>query len=94
MAFEPGHGRTAVPVRSALAGSAIAVAAVVAAAVFGTSLVGLVSSPRQYGQNWDQQLNLASRPSLLLRRAVRRRAPDVTGYALGDIGHLSIGGTR
>ena len=63
MAFEPGHGRTAVPVRSALAGTAIAVAAVVAAAVFGTSLVGLVSSPRQYGQNWDQQLNLASRPS-------------------------------
>ena len=38
MAFEPGHGRTAVPVRSALAGSVIAVAALAAAAVFGASL--------------------------------------------------------
>jgi hypothetical protein len=44
MAFEPGRGRTAVPVRSALAGSAIALAALVAAAVFGTSLAGLVGT--------------------------------------------------
>ena len=42
MAFEPGHGRTAVPVRSALAGTAVAVAAVVAAVVFGASFLGLV----------------------------------------------------
>jgi putative ABC transport system permease protein len=47
MAFEPGHGRTAVPVRSALAGTVIAAA-----------------------------------------------TPDVTGYALGDIGQLSIGRTQ
>jgi ABC-type antimicrobial peptide transport system permease subunit len=95
MAFEPGHGRTAVPVRSALAGTAIAVAAVVAAAVFGTSLVGLVSSPTQYGQNWDQQLSLgfaAIPPSLAAQFAAT--TPDVTGYALGDIGQLNIGGTR
>ena len=58
MAFEPGHGRTAVPVRSALAGSVIAVAALTAAAVFGASLVALVSTPRDYGQNWDAQLDL------------------------------------
>src|SRR5206468_2070490 len=38
MAFEPGRGRTAVPVRSAVAGTIVAVAAVVAAVVFGTSL--------------------------------------------------------
>jgi ABC-type antimicrobial peptide transport system permease subunit len=95
MAFEPGHGRTAVPVRSALAGTAIAVAAVVAAAVFGTSLVGLVSSPQQYGQNWDQQLNLGfeSVPSSYAAQFAAA-TPDVTGYALGDIGQLSIGGTR
>ena len=58
MAFEPGHGRTAVPVRSALAGSVIAVAALTAAAVFGASLVALVSTPHDYGQNWDAQLDL------------------------------------
>ena len=54
MALEPGRGRTAVPVRSALAGTAVAVAAVVAAAVFGTSLLGLVGVPHRYGQNWAQ----------------------------------------
>ena len=65
MAFEPGHGRTAVPVRSALVGTTVAVAAVVAALVFGTSLIGLVSTPHRYGQNWDQELDLgfgAARP--------------------------------
>jgi hypothetical protein len=45
MALEPGHGRTAVPVRSALAGITVAVAAGVAAAVFGASLVALVTYP-------------------------------------------------
>ena len=58
MAFQPGHGRTAVPVRSALAGTAMAIAAVVAALVFGTSLIALVSTPHRYGQNWDQVLDL------------------------------------
>ena len=57
MAFEPGHGRTAVPVRSALAGSVIAVAALAAAAVFGASLIGLVSTPHDYGQNWVQEVD-------------------------------------
>ena len=58
MAFEPGRGRTAVPVRSALAGTIVAVAAVVAAAVFGASLITLVGTPHQYGQNWNQELDL------------------------------------
>jgi ABC-type antimicrobial peptide transport system permease subunit len=95
MAFEPGHGRTAVPVRSALAGTAIAVAAVVAAAIFGTSLVGLVSSPEQYGQNWGQQLSLgfAAIPASYAAQFAAA-TPNVTGYALGDIGQLDIGGTR
>jgi ABC-type antimicrobial peptide transport system permease subunit len=94
MAFESGHGRTAVPVRSALAGTAIAVAAVVAAAVFGTSLVGLVSSPQQYGQNWDQQLSLGFAAIPASYAAQFAVTPDVTGYALGDIGQLSIAGTQ
>ena len=94
MAFESGHGRTAVPVRSALAGTAIAVAAVVAAAVFGTSLVGLVSSPQQYGQNWDQQLSLGFAAIPASYAAQFAATPDVTGYALGDIGQLSIAGTQ
>ena len=76
MAFEPGRGRTAVPVRSALAGTTIAITALVAAAVFGTSLVGLVSTPARYGANWDAELEYR------LRRRLRTlgRAAAVCGH--------------
>ena len=73
MAFEPGHGRTAVPVRSALAGSVIAVAALAAAAVFGASLIGLVSTPHDYGQNWVAGGRLQLRHRLSPPRAPRWR---------------------
>jgi len=93
MAFEPGRGRTAVPVRSALAGSAIAVAAVVAAAVFGASLVGLVSTPHEYGRNWDQRVDLGfgGVPGTLGAR-IAATAPGVAGYAAGNYGQLTVGG--
>jgi ABC-type antimicrobial peptide transport system permease subunit len=93
MAFEPGHGRTAVPVRSALAGSVIAVAALAAAAVFGTSLVALVSTPRDYGQNWDTQLDLefGGVPGAFGAQAIAAERA-VTGYASGNYGQLVIDG--
>jgi hypothetical protein len=53
MALEPGRGRTAVPVRSALAGTALAVAAVIAAFTFAGSFQHLFDTPRLYGWNWD-----------------------------------------
>jgi len=93
MAFEPGRGRTAVPVRSALAGCVIAVAALAAAAVFGASLVALVSTPHAYGQNWDAQLDLefGGAPGTL-GAAVIAAEPAVTGYAPGNYGQLAIDG--
>ena len=93
MAFEPGHGRTAVPVRSALAGSVIAVAALAAAAVFGTSLVALVSTPHDYGQNWDAQLDLefGGAPGAFGARVIAAERA-VTGYASGNYGQLVIDG--
>jgi ABC-type antimicrobial peptide transport system permease subunit len=93
MAFEPGRGRTAVPVRSALAGSVIAVAALTAAAVFGTSLVALVSTPHDYGQNWDAQLDLefGGVPGAFGAHVIAAERA-VTGYASGDYGQLMIGG--
>jgi len=93
MAFEPGRGRTAVPVRSALAGSVIAVAALTAAAVFGTSLVALVSTPHDYGQNWDAQLDLEfGGVSGAFGARVITADRAVTGYASGNYGQLVIGG--
>jgi len=52
MALEPGEGRSAVPVRSALLGSVLAVALIVTALTFGNSLQTLVSRPALYGWNW------------------------------------------
>ncbi|MDX6332801.1 MAG: putative transport system permease protein [Streptosporangiaceae bacterium] len=91
MALEPGHGRTAVPVRSALVGTAAAVAAVVAALVFGTSFLWLVGTPHRYGQNWAQQLDLqvGSIPVTMGQR-VLRRVTGLTGYAGGNYGQVSV----
>ena len=92
MAFEPGHGRTAVPVRSALAGSVIAVAALTAAAVFGASLIGLVSTPHDYGQNWVQEVDFNFGTASATQAAqLPKFMPAVSGYAAGNYGQLTIG---
>ena len=93
MALEPGHGRTAVPVRGAMAGTIVAVVAVVAAAVFGTSLLGLVSIPHRYGQNWTQKVDfvLPAAPGSLLAQVMAGQ-PGVHGYAQGVYGQMAVNG--
>ncbi len=49
LALEPGHGATATPVRSAIAGIAITVAAVVGGLVFAASMGSFLSTPADYG---------------------------------------------
>jgi ABC-type lipoprotein release transport system permease subunit len=49
LALEPGHGRTAVPVRSAVAGLALTVAAMVAAFGFAASMRHFVDTPELWG---------------------------------------------
>jgi len=92
MAFEPGHGRSAVPVRGALAAATVAVAAVVAAGVFGASLITLISTPHRYGQNWTEELNLqfAGVPAAVLSKVMAQ--PGVRGYAGGNYGQVVIRG--
>ncbi len=93
MAFEPGEGRTTVPVRSSLAAVAAAVTAITAAAVFGASLVALVTTQHRYGQNWSQRLDLGfgAVPAPVLTRLASAE-PGVTGLAGGDYGQVSIAG--
>ncbi len=93
MALEPGRGRTAVPVRSALAGTVVAVAALVAATVFGTSLLGLVGIPHRYGQNWTQDVDFLepSAPAPLVARLIATQ-PLVRGYAVGNFGMIAVNG--
>jgi len=55
-ALEPGRGRTAVPVRSVIAGAALATGVVMATLTFGASLNTLVSHPALYGWNFDYAL--------------------------------------
>jgi len=95
MAFEPGHGRTAVPVRSALVGTTVAVAAGLAAVVFGASLIGLVDVPHRYGQNWAQVLDLGfGGVTSQFGAKVLARERDIAGVAAGDYGQLRIGGSQ
>jgi len=94
MAFEPGRGRTAVPVRSALAGSVIALTALVAAAVFGASLAGLVGTPHRYGDNWDDELNIgfAGLSGHFFAANVAPAVPSIAGYAAGNTGQVTVNG--
>jgi FtsX-like permease family len=55
-ALEPGRGRTAVPVRSVIAGAVLAVTVGAATLTFGASLGYLVSRPALYGWNFSYAL--------------------------------------
>src|SRR5436190_6672183 len=93
LALDPGGGQTAVPVRSALAGSVIAVTAVVAAFTFGANLSHLVDTPRQYGQTWDVIIDSqfsAATPAQL--EALIKGQPGVRGWSYGDYASVNAGG--
>ncbi|HYB86127.1 MAG TPA: ABC transporter permease [Streptosporangiaceae bacterium] len=92
-ALDRGGGRTAVPVRGALAGTALSVMAVTAAFTFGASLLQLVHSPVRYGQRWDAVIDLQF--SALTRPQADRligRDPGVSGWSLGDHGIIGVNG--
>jgi len=55
-ALEPGRGRNAAPVRSALVGAVLAVTVLATTVTFGASLNSLVAHPALYGWNWDYAL--------------------------------------
>jgi len=93
LALEPGRGRTAVPVRSALAGTALSIAAVAAAFTFGANLVHLVGTPRLYGKTWDVALDFQfSTVTPQMAERFLGRVPGVTGWTFGNFGTLGIGG--
>lgn len=53
MAVQAGSGTRRVPMRSVIAGTALAMAALIVAATFATNLSTLTRTPRLYGWNWD-----------------------------------------
>jgi len=56
-ALEPGAGRNAVPVRSAILGAVLAVLVVISTITFGSSMSTLVSHPALYGWNWSDEID-------------------------------------
>lgn len=56
-ALEPGVGRSAVPVRSAILGAVLAVVVVISTITFGSSMNTLVSHPALYGWNWSADID-------------------------------------
>jgi len=93
LALEPGRGRTAVPVRSAMTGAALSVLAVTAALTFGANLLHLVHTPRLYGQAWDAAVDWQF-GSFTPQQAqhVLGAAPGITGWSYGNHGTIGIGG--
>ena len=93
-ALDPGTGRAAVPVRSALAGATLSVLAVTAAFTFGASLLQLVHTPARYGQAWDAAIDLQF-GAITPAQAHHLVGHDagVAGWSFGDHGTIGIGGT-
>ena len=70
LALGPGGGRDAVPVRSAILGTALAMIVAVATVTFGASLDTLVSHPALYGWNWTYALS-AGNPTFISQQRAR-----------------------
>jgi ABC-type lipoprotein release transport system permease subunit len=84
-ALEPGRGRTAVPVRTTLAGLALAIAALTGALWFAASLDHLLGTPRLYGWNWDLAItNYGSGPDLRTRLRAVDGDTRVIAYSVGE----------
>jgi hypothetical protein len=94
LALEPGRGRTAVPVRAALAGTALSVLAVTAAITFGANLLHLVNTPPLYGKRWDAAIDVQFPFPPITPAATERLShlPGITGWTFGHHGAVGIGG--
>lgn len=89
MALEPGRGRTAVPVRSAIFGATLSLAALTASLLFATSLGHLLATPRLSGYTWDVFVAVGGRQAKAA--AALRADPKVAGYTRGGFANVRIG---
>ena len=88
LATETGRGRTAVPVRTTLAGVVIGLTALTAAVTFGASVNHLTSTPRLYGVAWDAEVDS---PTLGDNHALDEIVPALS--AMPGVDALGVGGT-
>jgi len=90
LALEPGRGRTAVPVRTTIAGVVLAIAALTITLSFGASLRYLLATPRLYGLTWGADITLQDDETTNQRFEaaikIARADPDVTAAAPVGLG--------
>jgi hypothetical protein len=94
-ALEAGRGRTAVPVRPALAGVVVGVLGVVAAFTFYAGVRDAAANPARFGQTWQLVTYLGNNghdfgPTAAVLRAVAA-SPDVTGVIDTRVGGAQSG---
>jgi hypothetical protein len=99
LALQRGTGRTAVPVRSAIAATAVGVVGLSAALGFSASLGYLLATPRLYGVTWDALVTnevfatstVAAARSVAADPAVARWSATYSGAPL-TINGIAVGG--
>jgi hypothetical protein len=103
MAFEPGRGRTAVPVRTTMLGTTLGLFALAGAVSFGASLQHLTATPALSGWNWDALVGVdlngeaPSAESEASEREVIAFLSDdsrVQDYAVGTLPEVTVNGNR
>jgi hypothetical protein len=92
MALEPGRGRTAVPVRSAILGATLAIATLVASVLFYSSVQHLLRTPRLSGFAWDAFAAADTAKDNASIEAALKADPDVSGWTRGGYTNLKIAG--
>ena len=93
LAFEPGRGRSAVPVRAAIVGMAAALAAVLAALVFGSSVSHVIGDPAVAGWDWDVTVGNPHSGDISAQAVPRLRADTfVSGFTVTAMGDALLDG--
>jgi predicted lysophospholipase L1 biosynthesis ABC-type transport system permease subunit len=93
LAFEPGRGRSAVPVRAAIVGMAAALAAVLAALVFGSSVSHVIGDPAVAGWDWDVTVGNPHSGDISAQAVPRLRADTfVSGFTVTAMGDVQLDG--
>ena len=93
MALEPGHGSAAVPVRTTIFGTALALVALTASLTFGASLHKIVATPRLSGWNFDAIVGMDTRKQLDDVIAKLQADGTVSAVVRGDLPDIKVGNT-
>jgi ABC-type lipoprotein release transport system permease subunit len=85
--------RSALPTRSALVGTVVAVAAISGALTFGVNLARFVDTPRLYGQSWDvtADAQFSTVPASVITKLLAGE-PGVVAWTWGEHGDVTVDG--